>query len=336
MTVQAVSNHDGARGYLLIELLISAVIMSVVLGVLVQLAIAAHSAVSVQSEAADLQQRLRVAVSRMQHDVALAGAAPVRGAPLLGPLSDHLPPVRPARTGEVRRDPALSFFSDRISLVFAAEAYSQTLLSAAAMAGQSTIFLDANAPGCPRDGVCGLSAGRRVVVFEPGSGSGRHEVFTVAAADATTGSITTAVPLSDAYPAGAGLAPVVQRTYYRDARENRLMVYDGERSDLPLLDHVVDLRFTYYGDSGPGTDVRLMASGEFVDGPALGTGANAFDGDLLRIRRIAVTVRLEAESPAFRSRGVAFLTPGSSQASARAVPDARATFEVALRNVEAP
>jgi hypothetical protein len=114
------------------------------------------------------------------------------------------------------------------------------------------------------------------------------------------------------------------------------MVYDGERSDLPFLDHVVDLRFTYYGDSGPGTDLRLMAGGEFVDGPALGTGANAFDGDLLRIRRIAVTVRLEAESPEFRSRGGAFWTAGVLQASARAVPDARATFEVTLRNGEAP
>jgi hypothetical protein len=71
-----------------------------------------------------------------------------------------------------------------------------------------------------------------------------------------------------------------------------------------------------------------------TDGPACGEAPHRFDADLLRIRRVAVTVRLETESAEFRGLGPAFATAGFSRAATKAVPDLQATIEVAPRNMD--
>ena len=50
--------------------------------------------------------------------------------------------------------------------------------------------------------------------------------------------------------------PVVQRVYYFDRANRRLMVYDGYQSDMPLIDNVVDLRFAYFADRFPSSVSR--------------------------------------------------------------------------------
>jgi type II secretory pathway pseudopilin PulG len=336
-------------GYVLVEILISTAIMGALLAVFVQLAIAAQGAVRVQADVVDLQQRLRVATDMLRHDLLAAGAGTSRG-----PLIDRLPPIRAARTGTSGADPELSHHGDRISILYVPDTRSQTALISGMAGLSSPLAVDAAAPGCPADGSCGFARGDRALVFSADA----HDLFTVSAADPF---VSPAAPLSHAYPAGSRVARVVQRVYYHDRPGKRLMLYDGDGSDLPLVDHVVDLRFTYFVDPSAtavrpppvgsscayapgrppaplldelsGTAPVLLPPSRLTDGPVCGHAPHRFDADLLRVRRIGVTIRLETESPELRASGPAFMTPGTSSGATRYVPDIEVTFEVAPRNM---
>ena len=93
-----------------------------------------------------------------------------------------------------------------------------------------------------------------------------------------------------------------------------LMRYDGGESDLPLADHITRLEFEYFGEGATTLTPEL-----FQDGPWFPDerDRNRFDMDLLRIRRIRVTLRVEAAAPALR----------------RFLPDREITFDVAPRNL---
>jgi hypothetical protein len=71
----------------------------------------------------------------------------------------------------------------------------------------------------------------------------------------------------------------------------------------------------------------------FADGPWCGSGMTAFDADLLRIRRIRVTLRLQAGSTAVRGPGTDFSQPGFSRSAWLRVPDAIMRFDVSPVNL---
>jgi hypothetical protein len=297
-----------SRGYMLVELLVGAAITLAVSAVLFLFAIATQAAVATQGSAADQQQRLRVAVEQLRHDLVMAGAGPSRGAGR-GPLIRALPPVVPARMGVSSPDPELTVRDDRITIMYVPESRAQTILRSAMAAASSPLAIDGSAPGCVPVTACDFAAGDRAVIYDASHEGGAHEVLTVAAIDAARGLLTPTVPLSRAYPAGARVALVTLRNYYFDAANKRLMVYDGDRSDLPLIDRVADLRFAYFADPRPdalltiplsdlgGTVPQLLGTGQLTDGPVVGESPYRFDADLLRVRRIRVTLRLQSESP---------------------------------------
>jgi len=348
------------RGYGLIEMLIATAIGCVLLGVLLELAVSAHKSAGVQSERADLHQRLRVALESMRHDIALAGAGPSRG-PDGGPLASVFAPILPARIGTAGSDPELAFLSDRISVIYVPLDGAQTTLTAAMASPASAIAIDASAPWCHPASACGFVAGSDVLVYEPVGAGGPHEVFTVSSVDTATNTLVPTASLSRAYSAGARIAAVVQRTYYFDRSGKRLMVYDGARSDVPLVDHVVGLRFAYYADPRPdavappapgdsncayagsppvsllanlgGLAPKPLTSALLTDGPACGQSPYRFDADLLRIRRVSITIRVEAESAEFRGRGGGFATAGLSSGGISTVPDLETTIDVMPRNM---
>lgn len=347
-------------GYILVEMLVSTAIMCGVVGVLLQLAASGQHVLRAQGDAADLQQRLRVAVVAMQRDLLLAGSGPSQGA-WRGRLVEVFAPVVPARTGARRGDAELSHFSDRISIVYVPDVPAQTSLVAAMASPGAPLGIDSAAAGCPAGGACGFSPGDRALIFDPAGVGGGYDLFTVEAAG--PGQLLAAAgTISKAYPAGSPVVQVVQRTYYLDHAGYRLMVYDGDASDVPLVDHVVDLRVAYYGDPAPdsvtrppaGTSTCVYGAGDppisllanlgglapkrlspvhLTDGPVCGNAPNRFDGDLLRVTRIAVTIRLETEAAELRGAGPAFLRPGRSTDGARYVPDQQVTFEVSPRNM---
>jgi type II secretory pathway pseudopilin PulG len=347
-------------GFGLIELLIATAIGLGVLAVLLNLAVSAHTLTAVQGESADLHQRLRVAVESMRHDLMLAGAGPTRG-PSRGPLNATFPSILPSRAGASGSDPELAFRSDRISVLYVPDDAPQTRVVSDMGAAGSPVAIDSNAPGCRPFSACDFAVGGDVLIYDPFAVGGAHEVFTIRAVDAPNNLLTPSSALSRPYSARARVVGVVRRTYYLDAPGKRLMIYDGGRSDLPLVDHVVDLRFAYYGDPRPesvappaagttncayagsppisllanlgGDGPKQMDGSVLSDGPSCGEPPFRFDADLLRIRRVSLTIRLEAESAEFRGRGAMFMSPGVSRTAARSVADLQATFEVAPPNL---
>ena len=98
-------------------MLVATAVASALLVVLMQFAVRAQRAVNVQSDFADQQQRLRVAVEAMRRDLLAAGAGPAFGRGH-GPLGQLLAPVLPARAGAIGPDAELSFYSDRVSVMY--------------------------------------------------------------------------------------------------------------------------------------------------------------------------------------------------------------------------
>ena len=343
-----------STGYVLIEMLVSTAITCAMVGVLLQFAVGAQRSVRAQGDAADLQQRLRVATDRIRHDLLSAGAGPARG-PGRGPLIRVFAPVLPARTGLTRADAELSYHADRITIVFVPDTQSQTALLGEMAGPGAPLLIDAGAPGCASGGACGFTAGDRALIFAAGDAGGAYDVFTVAAAE-PGGVLAPAAPLSRGYPAGSPVVAIVQRVYYLDRAGKRLMVYDGNDSDLPLVDHVTDLQFTYYADPAPDSiapppagrsscaytpadppvpllqdlgagALRVLTPDRLRGDPLCGQPPNRFDADLLRVRRIGVTVRLETGSAEFGTPPAA-LSQGSP-----AVAHTQITFDVAPRNM---
>ena len=195
--------------------------------------------------------------------------------------------------------------------------------------------------------------------------SGRFDLFTVSNVTGPESALRPrGSPSGHAYLAGAVAAEVQARTYYFDTATKQLRQYDTDVTDVPLLDDVTELRVEYFGTPGsptlpkppigegnclydaagqalPGGSV-LPAGPEglaelplelFRDGPWCGTGAAQFDADLLRIRRVRVTIGAQASSAASRSGGPGFSSPGTSRSSWRRVPDVVVSVDVAPRNL---
>ena len=94
----------------------------------------------------------------------------------------------------------------------------------------------------------------------------------------------------------------------------QLMRYDGNESDLPLADHVTHLELAYFTESAvPLTPEQLTDGPWFPDAE----DRNRFDLDVLRIRRVRVTLRVQA-------------SPG---AIGHLLSDREITFDVSPRNL---
>jgi hypothetical protein len=114
----------------------------------------------------------------------------------------------------------------------------------------------------------------------------------------------------------------------------------GENCTFQMLDEVQQPRLAALGlaDSAP---VELTA-GELTDGPWCPDAAspNRFDADLLRIRRIRVTLRVQTGDDALRGaatggRDPSFMRAGWALSRARSVPDQTIQFDVSPRNLNA-
>jgi prepilin-type N-terminal cleavage/methylation domain-containing protein len=80
-----------------------------------------------------------------------------------------------------------------------------------------------------------------------------------------------------------------------------------------------------------------LGAAVLTDGPWCpdGLAPNRFDADLLRIRRVRITLRAQVLSESLRGTGVLFARPGTSRGGGRLVPDMQVTIDVAPRNLNA-
>jgi type II secretory pathway pseudopilin PulG len=355
------------RGYSLVEMLVSTGIMIAVTGAIFSLMNPAQGSAVAQPEVADQQQRLRVAQETLFKELVMVGAGPYQGS-TTGSLINFFAPILPRRTGRTGADPttgSASFRSDVITLTYVPNTYSQTTISDLMPANSAELKVRDQA-NCPRGReLCGFEAGQDVVVFDT---SGNFDTFTITEVQDDAGHLQhRGQDLNHEYAAGAAVTMVTSFTYYLNRTTNQLMRYNGgsgQTSEVAIADNIVDLLFEYFGDPlpprapkpplgeanclydavgnyiGPGTlpaedgSLARLSANTLSNGPYCGSGGNQFDADLLRTRKVRVTLRVQAANEGLRSRDTAlFMKPGTAGASNRIVPDYRVSFEVAPRNL---
>jgi hypothetical protein len=234
------------------------------------------------------------------------------------------------------------YFTDRVTIVYVPPTVAQTRL-ADPLAPSPPIARITHDPGCPANDACGFQNGMAVLVMDQ---TGAWDTFTVSDVQ---GSVLWLLHRGSQafrpYQAGSYISEVITHTYWlntdpaNDAYQ--LMRYDGDQSDEPIVDNVVGLNFEYFGQAESaiaGEPLVVLSPSQLTDGPWRPDAASAgrYDADLLRVRRIRVTLRVQA-SAAFRSAaGPLFMHGGNSRTSERYLPDREITFDVTPRNLARP
>lgn len=352
-----------AKGYSLIELLISTMIMVVVTGAVFQIVNPSQASSQVQPEVQDMQQRMRVAADSIFKDLVMAGAGPYQGS-VTGSLLGFFAPILPRRTGTLNPDPGTTARTDAITLVYIPNSYSQTTISQAMPITSMELKVNDQA-NCPQAWqLCGFTIGDTVIIFDT---TGNFDTFTITNVQDSAGHLQHRDQnLGYDYAIGASVTQVRSHTYYLDTTTNQLMQYDGGTSaPQPIADNVVGLRFDYYGDPAPptqpkpplgtanclydaagtyvggmstlttgGGSLSPLPTSMFTDGPWCGAGSNMFDADLYRVRKVKVTLRVQTPVSALRGLDTTlFQNPGTAKSGEKFIPDLVTAFEVSPRNM---
>jgi hypothetical protein len=262
---------------------------------------------------------------------------------------------------------------DVITLAYIPNTYSQTTISSP-MPNVSAELKVTKVPNCPKgDELCGFEEGMDVIVFDTSGNFDVFTITQVQDAAGhlqhrgqdlsipyEVGATVTQIVSNTYY----WCSPVNNRPCPDDPSAWQLRLYDGYERDIPLVDNVVDLRFEYFGDPNPPLNPKPQAGvanclydalGNYVgpgvlpttdgsladlplpilrDGPWCGGGSNVFDADLLRIRKIRVTLRMQVADIALRGTNtLLWRNPGTAAGGTRAVADYNVAFDVTPRNL---
>jgi len=388
-------------GFTIIEMLIATMVMMAVTGAIFTLLNPAQGINQTQPEVSDLQQRMRVGVDTLTKDLIMAGAGTYMGSSA-GALYNYFAPIMPYRSGDVNPDPPNLFYrSDTLSLMYVPQTPAQTGVVQDLGNGNSQELVVKPQLNCgldKHDQLCGFEDGMRVLIYDV---DGSWDSTTITTVQDEALHLQHSGKLSGAYDSGtAQLTEVAAHTYYlkTDINTNtyQLMHYDGYKTDLPIVDNVVKLNFSYFGDPQPpmlipgkslcdasakgpfttygpkppciglppkatyptgencaftvagGVQVPRLpglaaTTGEVELTPAMLTDGpwcpdptfdNRFDADLFRIRRVVVTLRVQAAVASLRGpAGLLFTRGGTSTSSQRYVPDQEIKFSVTPRNM---
>jgi hypothetical protein len=381
-----------ADGFSMLEMVVATAVMMAVVAAVFSVMNPIQGAFQTQLDVADMQQRLRVAHDTLYADLIMAGAGTDAGS-----LLYNFAPVVPYRRGLIGDAGPAAYRDDTLTIIYIPSTPAKTTTSQIIPGDAGPVTLTVNQQaGCPVGAeLCGFAAGQTVLVLD---GTGDYDTFKLTSVVGAAGTMSVnraaAVGGHD-WPAGLTIVHVVSRTYYLSAASRQLMYYDGSGNpDVPIVDHVVGLKFEYYGDPQPpilrrplddaggpwttygpappdGTAQGAFASGEnctfaidrgasppqvprlaalgadpvrlvplaaaqLTDGPWCpdAGAANRWDADLLRIRKVLVTIRVEAAVDALRGpAGYLFTNGGTARNGTSWVPDQEIRFEVSPRNL---
>jgi hypothetical protein len=383
--------RSGEAGTSIAEMLIATAIMVTVTGATFTLMNPAHGMFAAQPEVMDMQQRLRVGVDTLNKDLMMAGAGAYSGS-MTGSLGNYFAPILPFRIGNVTPDPAGTFFTDRLTLMYVPPTSAQTTIRTSMPNTSAEVKVNAQ-PGCPKnDELCGFKEGMTVLILDE---TGTWDTFTV------TNVQTDALhlqhqgdQLNKPYDSGAYITQVAMYTYWLKtdtvAGNYQLMRYDGNQTDVPIVDNVVGLSFEYHGDrtppqlrpgltppttygpnppalgvnnsadnwgagenctfqvsnglqiprlptlSGGNNSLVKLTEAQLTDGPWCPDSAapGRYDADLLRIRKVRITLRVQAAKASLRGpTGTLFTRGGTSRTGEQFVPDHEIKFDVTARNL---
>lgn len=83
-----------------------------------------------------------------------------------------------------------------------------------------------------------------------------------------------------------------------------------------------------------GTALKVLEPSQLTDGPVCGVSPNRFDGDLLRVRKIGVEIKVQVGQESLRGDDpTQFVNVGRASSGDTWVPDYSVKFEVAPRNM---
>ena len=306
-------------GFSLAEVLVAMLVMVVVMATLLAVLSRATDAITMQPEASDAQQRLRVSIATLQRDLLNAGAGGYIG-PVAGALSHFIAPVQPYRWGV---DPAGAFRDDVVTAIYVPAAPAQATVSDVRANPGEDVEVDLRSG----DGAHTFEPGMRVMIVEPAGAWAFGVVTSVTPSVLRLRAATGVAPALD-----AGQSTVVEvstHTYSLkpDAATGafQLVHYDGVETEMPVVDHVVSMRFRYWLEQ-PGVAGLVEAAGaSLTDGPWLPDAASPlrYDADLLGVRRLSVQLRVQATSPWLRVSGD----------RSHRIPDGELVLEVAPPNL---
>lgn len=301
-------------GYSIVELVIASAIMITVSGAVLGLVRDGVAGAPVIEETTDLHQRGRVSTNALAAELRAAAAGTPSGA-----LSNYFASIEPRRLD----DPPGSAAATSLTVRYVPAGGAHSRLVQPLEPGVPAAIIDA--AGCPAaTTACGFVAGTRAVVFDDIG----HADFLVV--DAIGPGILTVTDAAGGrtvtYPAGAEIAEAVQAAFFVDPATRQLRRQEGTGS-LVVADNVVSLTFEYFGNGW--TAIPLSA---FQDGPFRGAGATIFDADLLGIRGVRASLRLETGDDRLRGRDPRLFTRPGTANGPRVVPDVVVQVDVALRN----
>jgi len=388
-------------GFSILEMVVSTAITLIIAGVAVALVDPGRASFAIGLESADMQQRLRAAAGTLYADLVMAGTGDDQS-PNRGPLSYYFASVLPYRRGTNHDDPAGTYRTDTISVLYVPPTVARsTLASDLPRAVSADISVNADA-GCPTtDVTCGFKEGMGALVYDA---RGDHDTFTITNVQANLLHVerTGGAPTQTDYGRNTTTVVEVANVVYSLKNDASTGTYQlisrtgGAGSDVPVVDHLVALKFDYYGDPQPPVLIKALIdpvgpwttygppppapgdqlpSGGYPAGEnctftvdpngmqvprlvVLGSGANAlvqltsaeltdgpwcpdalsptrWDADLLRVRRVGVTLRVEAAILALRGpASLLFSHGGTARNGNRWLPDREITFQVSPRNLK--
>jgi Tfp pilus assembly protein PilW len=221
----------------LVELLIATAITVTTGGALLSLVVAGQSIARLQPEAADLQQRARIATQVIATELSRAGAG-IDSGPLAGPLGLHFPAVAASPDGG-------------LTIWYVSERGAQGTLTAALPADgiSAAVALDAACAAAS----CGFSENTTAVILD---NSGCHDLARIE--DATPAAVVLSGPSrSCGYSAGAAIAQGEVRTFRVDPASRQLLRRDEATGiSLPISDNVAAMSVDYL-DAGRRIRVTL-------------------------------------------------------------------------------
>ena len=126
------------------------------------------------------------------------------------------------------------------------------------------------------------------------------------------------------------------RTYV--AQRNRLSQLERQTQILEQQNQVLSqqvARLSVLGDGSNPNTLVLLKKEDLTDGPWCPdvNNANRWDADLLRIRRIGVTLRVEAAPDSMRGPAGMLFTRGGTAKGNQWIPDQEIRFSVSPRNL---
>lgn len=353
---------ESETGFSLAEALVAALLVLLIFAA--ALAVVTPHVRVAQAEPAmvDMQQRARVAVEHVVADVRRAGSGLESVDEFSGALIRFFAPILPRRIGRIRPDGFGTARADTLSVLSVSRGWRQARLEEPLDTVGRLVVTPG--PQCPNgDPVCGLPLGVTLIVFDL---TGRFSLYTLTAVDAEAGWVQAvgALPYQP-YPAGSAVAEVTLDVYYFDPAARQLRHYDGQATDVAVVDDVVGITFGYAGGPMPpvrprppagtanclydSTGLRIgggavlssvpeslvdLPLGVFTDGPWCGDGDNRYDADLLRVRQVTLAIRVQATPDVFRASGPGFARAGFAHDAYRSLPDYAVSITITPRALE--